>query len=73
MGVRALIVSSIVYIASSITCAILKAIRAGVGFGSGTETSALTVLWFSRLLTDKDRAVLNFFIWGGKLLESLGN
>ena len=35
--------SSSVYIASSITCAILKAIHAGVGFGSGTETRSCPV------------------------------
>ena len=31
--------SSGTYIASSITCTILKAIHAGDGFGSGTETT----------------------------------
>ena len=35
-------VSSPDFIASSITCAILKVIHAGVGFGSGSETIANT-------------------------------
>ena len=34
--------SSGAYITSSITCAILKVIHAGVGFGSGSETIANT-------------------------------
>ena len=33
----------LVYIASSITCAILKAVHAGVGFGSGTKATGLDV------------------------------
>ena len=39
-----LVSSPNLYIASSITCRILKVIRAGVGFGSGIETTH-TQLW----------------------------
>ena len=38
-----------VYIASSITCAILKAICARVGFGSGTETSMYIAMYITSI------------------------